>query len=84
MKKIIFLSLPILFCISCNKKEKNFDATGIFEATEITVSAQVSGEIQQLDITEGQSLEAGAQAGQIDTYQLVQKLGELEAAKQQI
>ena len=84
MKKIIFLSLPILFCISCNKKEKDFDATGIFEATEITVSAQASGEVQQLDITEGQSLDSGASVGQIDVYQLVQKQNELEAAKQQI
>ena len=84
MKKIIFLSLPILFCISCNKKEKDFDATGIFEATEITVSAQASGEVQQLDITEGLSLDSGARVGQIDVYQLVQKQNELEAAKQQI
>jgi hlyD family secretion protein len=84
MKKIIFLSLLILFCISCNKKEKDFDATGIFEATEITVSAQASGEVQQLDITEGQSLDSGARVGQIDVYQLVQKQNELEAAKQQI
>ena len=84
MKKILFLSLPILFCISCNKKEKDFDATGIFEATEITVSAQASGEVQQLDITEGQSLDSGARVGQIDVYQLVQKQNELEAAKQQI
>lgn len=84
MKKIIFLSLSILFCISCNKKEKDYDATGIFEATEITVSAQASGEVQQLDITEGQSLDSGARVGQIDAYQLVQKQNELEAAKQQI
>ena len=84
MKKIIFLSLPILFCISCNKKEKDFDATGIFETTEITVSAQASGEVQQLDITEGQSLDSGTRVGQIDVYQLVQKQNELEAAKQQI
>ena len=84
MKKIIFLSLSILFCISCNKKEKDYDATGIFEATEITVSAQASGEVQQLDITEGQSLDSGARVGQIDVYQLVQKQNELEAAKQQI
>lgn len=84
MKKIIFLSLSILFCISCNKKEKDYDATGIFEATEITVSAQASGEVQQLDITEGQSLDSGVRVGQIDVYQLVQKQNELEAAKQQI
>ena len=84
MKKIIFLAFPMLFGGACNNSEKAYDATGIFEATEITVSAQASGEVQQFDITEGQSLEAGAQAGQIDTYQLVQKLGELEATKQQI
>lgn len=84
MKKIIFLAFPMLFGVACNNSEKTYDATGIFEATEITVSAQASGEVQQFDITEGQSLEAGAQVGQIDSYQLVQKLGELEAAKQQI
>lgn len=84
MKKIIFLAFPMLFGVACNNSEKAYDATGIFEATEITVSAQASGEVLQLDITEGQSLEAGAQVGQIDSYQLVQKLGELEAAKQQI
>ena len=84
MKNIFFFAFPMLFLGACNNSEKAYDATGIFEATEITVSAQVSGEVQQFDITEGQSLEAGAQAGQIDTYQLVQKLGELEAAKQQI
>ena len=84
MKNIFFFAFPMLFLGACNNSEKAYDATGIFEATEITVSAQVSGEVQQFDITEGQSLEAGAQVGQIDTYQLVQKLGELEAAKQQI
>ena len=84
MKNIFFFAFPMLFLGACNNSEKAYDATGIFEATEITVSAQVSGEVQQFDITEGQSLEAGAQAGLIDTYQLVQKLGELEAAKQQI
>lgn len=84
MKNIFFFAFPMLFLGACNNSEKAYDATGIFEATEITVSAQASGEVQQFDITEGQSLEAGAQAGQIDTYQLVQKLGELEAAKQQI
>ena len=84
MKNIFFFAFPMLFLGACNNSEKAYDATGIFEATEITVSAQASGEVLQLDITEGQSLEAGAQVGQIDSYQLVQKLGELEAAKQQI
>ena len=84
MKNIFFFAFPMLFLGACNNSEKAYDATGIFEATEITVSAQASGEVQQLDITEGQSLDSGTRVGQIDVYQLVQKQNELEAAKQQI
>ena len=53
MKNIFFFAFPMLFLGACNNSEKAYDATGIFEATEITVSAQVSGEVQQFDITEG-------------------------------
>lgn len=84
MKQMFLLSLSFLSLIACENKDKSYDATGTFEATEITVSAQASGEIQQLDLTEGQSLPSGAKVGQIDTYPLLQKQSELEAMKQQI
>ena len=37
MKNIFFFAFPMLFLGACNNSEKAYDATGIFEATEITV-----------------------------------------------
>jgi HlyD family secretion protein len=57
----------------------SYDASGTFEATEIIVSAQTSGEIEYLNIEEGTRVEAGATLGLVDTTQLhLQKL-QLEA-----
>ena len=36
----------LLVLASCGKKEKEFDATGTFEATEVTVSAKSTGELE--------------------------------------
>lgn len=52
-----------------------FDATGTFEATEVTVSAEAAGRILSFDAEEGDQLEAGALIGAIDSVQLyLQKL----------
>ncbi len=56
--------------VSCGKKDKDFDATGFFEAVEITVSAEANGRIMTMDITEGQQLSAGQTVGCIDSLQL--------------
>jgi len=66
---IINLSAVILFS-ACNNKNKEYDASGVFETTEIIVSAKGSGEILQFNITEGQQVEAGQTLGVIDTTQL--------------
>lgn len=55
---------------ACNNKDKQHDATGIFEATEINIAARNTGELVQFDIEEGQNVEAGIQLGYIDTTQL--------------
>lgn len=53
----------------------DFDATGTFEATEVTVSAEAVGRILSFDAEEGDQLEAGALIGAIDSVQLyLQKL----------
>ncbi len=62
---------------SCQGKGSGYDASGVFEATEITVSAQGAGELLELDIREGQSLQAGQSVGIIDTLQLSLKREEL-------
>lgn len=55
--------------------ERDFDAAGTFEATEVVVSAEAAGRIQRFDVEEGDTLAAGRTVGTIDTVQLyLQKL----------
>ena len=63
------LSLVILLS-ACNNRDGNFDASGVFETTEIIVSAKGNGEILHFIITEGQEVEAEQTLGVIDTTQL--------------
>ncbi len=69
---------------ACGNKEKEYDATGTFEATEVTVSAKATGELKTFDISEGQTVEQGAVVGSIDAYQLQQTCEQLEAQKRQL
>ena len=69
---------------ACGNKEKEYDATGTFEATEVTVSAKATGELKSFDISEGQTVEQGAVVGSIDAYQLQQTSEQLEAQKRQL
>ena len=84
MKKILILASVALMVMACGKKEKAYDATGTFEATEVTVSAKATGELKSLGVTEGETVESGAQVGQIDTYQLVLKKQQLETQRSQL
>jgi Multidrug resistance efflux pump len=70
MKKIIALLLPIIVLTACHRGKYNYDASGTFNATEITVSAEATGRIMQLNIEEGSKVEAGYESGYIDTTQL--------------
>lgn len=64
---------------ACGSPTDNFDASGIFEATEIIVSAEASGKIMQLNIKEGDWIEAGAEIGYIDSTQLYLRKKQLMA-----
>ena len=74
MKRIfIYCALPLLTA-ACGRN-RDFDATGTFEATEVVVSAEAAGRILRFDAEEGDVLEAGRQVGAIHTVQLyLQKL----------
>ena len=84
MKKILIMASVALLITACGKKEKAFDATGTFEATEVTVSAKATGELKSFDVTEGLTLESGSLVGHIDTYQLVLKKQQLETQRGQL
>lgn len=66
---------------SCGKEKKEYDATGCFEATEITVSAEQSGKLLQFAVNEGDKVEAGTQVGLVDTVQLYLKARQIGATK---
>lgn len=70
MKQWMIFSLSCLLLGSCRSGQTDFDATGAFEATEILVSAEANGKIKELNLEEGDRLEAGAVVGYIDTMQL--------------
>jgi len=69
--KVLIVGLSIaLVAASCGKSKDEADASGTFEATEVIVSAQASGQILSLNLEEGQVLTANQLIGTIDSTQL--------------
>lgn len=66
MKKIVFLSALLCTFISCQNNKK-YDATGIFEATTVTVSSETNGKLISFTVEEGDSVTMGQQVGLVDT-----------------
>lgn len=82
-KKYIMMGMMIgtMMLASCGEKEKEYDATGTFEATEVTVSAEQNGALLQFNLNEGDKLAMGKQVGLIDTVQLYLKARQIGATK---
>lgn len=82
MKRNAFLpSIFLLFLTACGSSEKEYDATGTFEATEVTVSAEQSGTLLRFDLNEGDYIEADKEVGLIDTTQVWLKMQQAGATK---
>ena len=71
-KNIVYASI-ILLLTACGKGNGDYDASGVFETTEVIVSAEANGKIMQLNFIEGQQVEQGRPLGYIDTVQLYLK-----------
>ncbi len=81
MKKIfIYLLAPITLTACHNTSD--YDATGIFEATTVTVSAETSGKILSLDVAEGDNIQQGQNIAVIDTTLLVLQQKQLNSQRQ--
>ncbi|MEP6947782.1 MAG: HlyD family efflux transporter periplasmic adaptor subunit [Ginsengibacter sp.] len=78
MKKIILI-VSAIGLFSCNNEKNKYDASGTFETTETIVSAEANGIIKQLNLEEGQTLQAGQHIGYIDSVQLGLRKKQLEA-----
>lgn len=84
MKRSFAYPLMVLLAASCVEGNKAYDASGVFESTEVTVSAEGNGKILSLDIQEGDRLEAGQIVGCIDTVQLHLSEVQLEASRRAV
>lgn len=81
MKKYIYL-LPVIAIImtSCADKQ-DYDATGIFEATTVTVSSETSGKIIWMPAEEGDTVYEGEVVAKIDTVSLYLQYREIMSRK---
>ncbi|MDO4160081.1 MAG: HlyD family efflux transporter periplasmic adaptor subunit [Prevotellaceae bacterium] len=76
--KIISIAMAALLT-ACNSNDGDYDASGIFETTEVIVSAKANGEIMALNIEDGQIVRQFVPLGYIDTLQLAYQKDQLRA-----
>lgn len=76
--KLFITGVAALFT-ACQNDGGDYDASGIFETTEVIVSAKANGEIMQFDVEEGQQVKPGTVLGYIDTLQLAFQKAQLRA-----
>lgn len=81
MKKIIAMAGVALVLNACGRKERQYDATGVFEATETTVYAEQTGALLTFNVEEGDTVGRNREVGLIDTTQLWLKMKQAEAIK---
>ena len=72
----------VLMLGACGNEEKEYDATGTFEATETIVSAEQSGTLLAFSVSEGDNIAQGQEVGLVDTTQIWLKMQQLGATKQ--
>lgn len=81
MKNVIVLMAVIAFT-ACSGGGDEHDATGMFEATEVIVSAEQTGKLLYFDVDEGDVFAKGQQVGLVDTVQLQLRAMQLGATKE--
>jgi HlyD family secretion protein len=64
----------------CTTKQDGHDASGVFEARETIISAEIAGQIVKMPIEEGQTLPAAAVAVEIDCEQLILQRDQVKAS----
>ena len=82
MKKLIIMAAGLAVLASCGSNEKEYDATGTFEATEVTVAAEQSGALIKFNVNEGDEIALGKEVGLVDTTQIWLKIQQAGATKE--
>jgi HlyD family secretion protein len=79
MKTNLLIISSAIILAGCSDNSNQADAFGNFEATEVMISAETSGRIQQFSVTEGSEIEKGAQIAFIDTTLFHLQKNEIDA-----
>lgn len=81
MRRMLLALSMISLAAACNNGKKP-DAYGTFEANEVVVSSQATGQLLSFTPVEGQHLSRGAVVGLVDTAQLTLQERQLAAQRQ--
>lgn len=76
--KFFLIGAAVISLSACNQNNES-DASGVFETTEVIVSAKGNGEIMSFTVEEGQTVDAQTALGLIDTTQLHLKKKQMQA-----
>ena len=76
----LIVTLLLLLAVSCRNAASDPDATGVFEADEVIVSAEVGGRLLSFDLREGDTLAAGARAALIEGTSIELQKAQVEAS----
>lgn len=83
MKKIHYIFMfTLLALFSC--EENAYDASGVFEAKTVSISPEISGNIIQMNVEEGDSVVTGQEVCVIDTTQLMMQRRVMQANKRTV
>lgn len=74
-------ALAIVTLAACNESNR-YDATGIFEATTVTVAAETPGKILAMSAAEGDSITEGEKIALIDTTLLSLQMKQINSQQQ--
>ena len=75
------MAVGLAMLVGCGNNEKEYDSTGTFEATEVTVAAEQSGVLMRFDVNEGDEIALDKEVGLIDTTQIWLKIQQAGATK---
>jgi len=78
--KNFFVSLLVLALVQgCGNKKEVYDASGSFEADEVVVSSELGGQLIQLKVEEGDTLNKGQIVGVVDSTSLTLQKEQVKA-----
>lgn len=81
-KSFLPILLLTILAVSCKDNGPEIDASGVFESDEVIVSAEQSGKLLSFPIKEGDSLQKGAQVGNIDINNVILQKQQVQASIQ--